>query len=297
MRPLSISDKKIPALLIFIKEFTNEDKISNFILKPLTEIDNYLVKEKSEDHLVKTLINENIISAEIEVAKTFGQAIHSILSGNTLLIIDGYKESVQVITRGRKYRSIAEPTTESVLIGPKESFTESLDNNTVLIRDRIITSKLKVELHIVGRVSKTKLNVMYIEGIVIPELVKTIKKKIQNIDIDAIQSSELIIETITNNSKTIFPLIDKSERPDKIAAELLEGKIVIVMEGTPFVMIAPALMVSFLQSSEDYYQNYYFASFIRIIRYILLVLFIPHSWDLFSSYNIPSRAPSYWFSL
>lgn len=190
------------------------------------------------------------------------------------MIIDGFKEGIQISTRGRKYREINEPTTEGVLSGSKEGFNESLSNNTVLIRDRIVTSNLKVEHFTVGRVSKTSLNLMYIEGIIDPELVQRIKGILQTIDIDAVLSSQNIEELIIGNTKSIFPLVDKSERPDKIASELLEGRFVIVIEGTPFVLIAPAVFIQFMQSVEDYCENQYFATFTRVMRYVLLIILI-----------------------
>lgn len=272
LRNFTISNEKIPALLIFIKEIANEEKISNFIIKPLMELNSPVSKELCTNMFIEKLINEDLKSSDIEVAITFGQAVNTILTGNTLLVVDGYKEGVRISTRGRKYREIHEPTTEGTLTGPKEGFTESIATNTVLIRDRIITSKLKVEKYVVGRVSKTNLNLMYIEGIVNPELVENIRSKIQNIDIDGVLGSQYIEELIVDNPKTIFPLINRSERPDKIAADLLEGRIAILVEGTPFVLIAPGVFVQFMQTSEDYYQNYFFASFMRMVRYILLII-------------------------
>lgn len=192
----------------------------------------------------------------------------SVLSGNTVIMVEGYPFGLAVHTAGGNDRAIEEPMTQSVVRGPREGFTESIHTNVALIRKRVKTTSLWLETLTIGEVTQTEIGLMYIKGIVNEKIVEEVKERLGRIQIDGIFESGNIEELIQDETITPFPTLYNSERPDVIAAGLLEGRIAILVDGTPFVLMAPALFVQFYQSAEDYYQRAEFASLIRILRYI-----------------------------
>ncbi|MGG1516334.1 spore germination protein [Paenibacillus oryzisoli] len=192
----------------------------------------------------------------------------SILSGETVILVEGYPYGLAVNTIGGNNRAVEEPMTQSVVKGPREGFNESISTNISLIRKKIKSPNLWLETMTIGRVTQTSIGVMYINGIVNDKLIAEVNERLQRIDIDGILESGNIEELIQDETFTPFPTLYNSERPDVIAAGLLEGRVAILVDGTPFVLLAPALFVQFYQSAEDYYQRAEFATLIRILRYI-----------------------------
>ncbi|MDF2911139.1 MAG: spore gernimation protein, partial [Sporolactobacillus laevolacticus] len=198
----------------------------------------------------------------------FSALYKSILSGETVILVEGYEYGFAANTTGGSKRAVEEPTTQSVVRGPREGFTESLDTNISLIRKRIKTPNLWLETLVIGEVTQTNVGIMFINGIVNDKIVEEVRIRLARIEIDGILESGNIEELIQDETFTPFPTLYNSERPDVIAAGLLEGRIAILVDGTPFVLLAPALFVQFYQSAEDYYQRAEFATLIRILRYV-----------------------------
>jgi len=186
------------------------------------------------------------------------------------LVIDGSDHAILANLQQKEGRAINEPDTEPVVRGPKDGFVESLQVNASLIRRRIRSSRLKLELFKVGSLTKTSIGVFYIQGIANDKVVEEVRRRIKRIEIDGILASGYIEELIGDEPFTIFPLIQTTERPDRSAASLLEGRVVILVDNTPMNLIVPCTFVSLLQAAEDYYTPSPFASFVRIIRFIAL---------------------------
>ncbi|TNJ60306.1 spore germination protein [Paenibacillus hemerocallicola] len=200
------------------------------------------------------------------------QAIeHALLSGDTVLFLDSIGECIAVGTGGGEQRAVGEPSTETVVRGPREGFSESLRTNVALVRRRIKDADLWVETKQIGRVTNTDVALAYINGIAQDSVVAEARARLERIDIDAILESGYIEEMIQDEARSLFPTMTSSERPDVIAAGLLEGRIAIFVDGTPFVLMAPVLFIQFFQAAEDYYNRYNF-SMIRLLR--LLSFFI-----------------------
>ncbi|NOU70826.1 spore germination protein [Paenibacillus sp. LMG 31458] len=198
----------------------------------------------------------------------FETLYQSILSGLTVILLDGCVQGLAANTQGGEHRSVEEPTTQSVVRGPREGFTELISTNAALIRRKIKDSNLWMESMTIGRVSKTDVAIMYMNGIVNDKLVAEARIRLGRIDIDAIFESANIEELIQDETYTPFPTLYNTERPDVIAAGLMEGRIAILVDGTPFVLMAPALFTQFYQSAEDYYQRADFATLLRLLRYV-----------------------------
>jgi spore germination protein KA len=208
------------------------------------------------------------VSGKVKTIDHFDLLFESLLAGDTVILVDGYSSGFAISTRGSNERSVEEPISQSVVRGPREGFTESLGTNVALLRRRIKTSNLWLEMQTVGEVTRTEVGIMYIQGIVNEKIVEEARIRLGRIDIDGILESGNIEELIQDETYTPFPTLYNTERPDVVAAGLLEGRIAILVDGTPFVLLAPALFVQFYQSAEDYYQRADFATLIRILRYV-----------------------------
>jgi spore germination protein KA len=263
------SGKDIKIGLVYIHELSDKKVVQDMILNPLilksTQIQHAVANEQ-EDKM--NMIKSHIPALSPEEAHSFEDVYKSILVGLTIVLVEGYDTGLVANTIGGDKRSIEEPPTQSVVRGPRQGFTESFGVNVQLIRKIIRTPNLWLETMQIGQVTHTPVGVMYIHGIADVKLVEEIRTRLKRIEIDAILESNYIEELIQDETFTPFPTIYNSERPDVIAGELLEGRVAILVDGTPFVLIAPALFVQFFQSSEDYYQRSEFATLIRILRYI-----------------------------
>ena len=255
-----IKRKRKKMLLIYNISLTNSNNINEFILKKLTTLKNKITKENIYNHL-SNIIPENVIQ-EIKNKEDLYTKINS---GFTIVIIENEKpfaiETKQDLSRG-----ISEPLTEQSISGPKDAFTENYQTNIGLIRKRIKTNELVIKEKTIGKQSKTKIAIFYMNNIIEKELLKEIENRLDNIDIDAIFDSTYIKEIFEKN-KSPFPTIITAERPDTASISLLEGKICIMVENSPYVLIIPSFFSDLFHAAEDNYQNSINVTFTRLIRY------------------------------
>jgi spore germination protein KA len=220
-----------------------------------------------------TLLKDHMLSnASFQVIDKVEQAVDGILSGVAVLILDGSNEVFLIQTKGWEKRGVDEPQTEQVVRGPRDGFTESIRTNTALVRRRIRDPKLRIEQMTVGKRSKTDVNIAFIEDIVKEGLVEEVKKRINDINIDAILESGYIEELIEDAPRSPFTTVQSTERPDKVASSLFEGRVAIFVDNTPFVLVVPSFFWQFLQASDDYYSRFMTGSFFRAVRYLAFVL-------------------------
>ncbi|MFK7691838.1 spore germination protein [Paenibacillus sp. HJGM_3] len=215
-----------------------------------------------------TIIRHILTTADAAIAHSFLDIIKAILSGETVLLLEGYRQGIAVRTAAGNSRAVEEPISQSVVKGPREGFTENMGTNIALIRKRIKSPELWLENMTIGKVTQTSVSLMYINGIANDTIVAEARERLRRIEIDGVLESGVIEELIQDETFTPFPTVYNSERPDVIAAGLLEGRAAILVDGTPFAMLVPALFVQFYQSAEDYYQRAEFATLIRLLRYI-----------------------------
>lgn len=266
-------NKKIDLYISYIDVMIDKDFIDRIIQSLMLEI-----REVSpslnliRDNIFNAIKDGGIPTTDLIEEEDFENVINHMLSGNTALFIDGFEKCIILSTKGFPRRSVSNADTEVVVQGSKEAFTETFRVNSVLIRRRIRDTNLKLKQMQIGRRSKTDIGVMYMENLARPEILEEVFKRLKKIDIDAILDSGYIEQFIEDNSISPFPQMQMTERPDKVASALLEGRIAIIVDNTPFVIIVPTILASFYQSAEDYYQRWEIMSFIRIIRYIAGVL-------------------------
>lgn len=263
----------IDGALICIDGLTDMDLINNSILKPLMFDTTYKLNIDDQNCLNFDNINSYFLAAgEVKSIKTMKELLLDLLAGNTIILIDGSIEALSIGVRKWDKRGVDEPINENVVRGPRQGFTETLRSNTSLIRRIIKNPNLRFDSLKVGRQTETDITIAYIKDIVKPELVEEIKRRIQDINIDSILDSSYIEAYIEDSPYSIFPTISNSERPDTIAAKMLEGRVAVIVDGSPAVLTAPMVFIEQFQSAEDYYIRSYFATYIRFIRLIAYFL-------------------------
>lgn len=286
-------ERNVNLYITYIDVMIDKNFIDNVIDSLMIDIRQVKPTGKDlKENIFDALKNGGITTADFNEEENFDKAIDEVLAGNTILFIDGFNKAIILSTKGFPRRGVSTADTEVVVQGSKEAFTETFRVNTVLIRRRIRDTKLKLKQMRIGKRSKTDIGIMYMEDLARPEILDEVERRLKIIDIDAILDSGYIEQFIEDDYKSPFPQIQMTERPDKVASALLEGRIAIVVDNTPFVIIVPTILASFYQSSEDYYQRWGIMSFIRIIRYIagLLAVCLPGFYIAVSVYH-PAMIP------
>ncbi|SDN09424.1 spore germination protein KA [Psychrobacillus sp. OK028] len=260
----------LKAALMYTDGLSDTVAIQNFILESLmldikhTEIESELIHNP---RLMKTLKDFAMTVGEIKDVTKFDELFLHLLSGDVILLVDGYSEGLNIGNRRWAERGVTESTTQTVIRGPREAFSENIRINTSLVRRKIRDPQLWMETKTIGKRTKTNIAVMYINGVANDKIVEEVRLRLDRIDIDAILESGNIEELIQDAPMSTFPTVYNSERPDVVAAAILEGRVAIFIDGTPFVLTVPALFVQFFQSSEDYYQRADLTSLVRILRF------------------------------
>lgn len=219
------------------------------------------------------LLRERILPvSKVATVQTWTELFDALLSGESILLLDGIAKALAISTDGGEVRSIQEPTSEVSIRGPKDSFTESLITNTALIRRRIKNPNLWVEKLEIGKVTKTEIAVIYIKGIANDKIVQEVKERLQRIDYGQVLDSGTVEQFIEDQTYTPFPTVYHTERPDVVSANLAEGRVAIVCDGSPFVLTVPALFVEFFQVADDYYARFDISVAIRLLRVIVFFI-------------------------
>lgn len=271
IREFCLADQ-IEVALIYLSGMTDHITINENIIKPLMLYSGLPHYNKPFEI---TQIKSSILSVgEVKQYRSFDEIIEGCLSGNSILLVNGCDEALSIVTADWKSRGIEEPKTESVVRGPRQGFNESLVANTTLIRRIIKSPDLKVEAMKLGKKTNTNVCIAYLHGVANPLLIEEIKRRINRIKTDSILESGYVEQFIEDAPFSIFSTIANSEKPDSTAAKILEGRAAILVDGTPFALTVPMVFIESFQSSEDYYSRPYFASLIRIIRFLAFFLSI-----------------------
>jgi len=256
----------VKALVVGIDGLIDKTLLSEGVVEKLTWRDE--VTRISGQRLFETAKQRLITIGDVIEIKGMSQLADHVNCGDCAVLIEGNTHALACSIRGWAERNVEEPTSESVIRGPKEGFTETLRTNTALIRRRIKTPWLRVEQLKVGALSKTDVAVLYIKGVVNDKVVEEVRRRLERIDTDSIIGSGYIEELIEDAPYSPFPTILRTERPDKFAGNLFEGRVGLIIDGTPFALIVPATFTMFLTASEDYYSRYFIGSAIRFIRFL-----------------------------
>ncbi|MBC2579890.1 spore germination protein [Clostridium sp. DJ247] len=277
----------LKSALIYIDGMADKLLLNNFVLETLMVIGSS-VTEVDE-------IKDRILTvSDIREVEKLSEGINAMLSGDTLMFIEGLDVCYVIASRAWPVRGVSEPSGETVIRGAREGFTETIRFNTALVRRRIRDTRLKVVPKSLGVRSKTDIAVMYIDDIVNKDMLEEVFKRLEKIKIDAVLDSGYIEQLIEDSKWSLFPQVQSTERPDVTAAALYEGRIAILVDNSPFVIIVPVTMPNLFQSPDDYYQRWIYGSVLRLIRFfsILVSLTLPALYVAVTSFHtaiIPTK--------
>ena len=280
---LTAKNKTFKAFLLYIDGMVNSDLINRFILNPLMlrndsntfdgnlkqetnspqPIENISIKKFNlESYIYSNLMPQN----SLEKITNFKDTFSGVNSGNCILFVDTINVAFDIDVKGFKQRSVEAPNNEVIIKGSQEAFVENLRTNTSLLRRIINNENLIIENMVIGDISKTKLAICYMNNIANPKLVNEVKYRLNNLELDSIFSSGQLEQLIEDNDYYGIPSLISTERPDKSATFLMQGRVIILMNGTPYATIAPAVLIDFLSSPEDLNLKVIFANFLKLIR-------------------------------
>ncbi|MDP4182616.1 MAG: spore germination protein [Bacillota bacterium] len=266
-----VKEKVIPAFIVFYDGMTDRKVINDNILQPLMLLSNLDIKSDEKD--IATYVRSHILPHnQVKEVKEFRKVIDEVNFGGCGLFIDGMEAAFAADVKGFEHRSVERPNTELVIRGPQEGFTELIRVNTALIRKRMKDEDLIVESVEIGRRSKTPCAVMYVKDIANESLIKEVKRRLKSIKIDYLNDSGELEQLIEDNTIVPVPLITSTERPDRASSALSEGKVVIIVNGSPFALVLPSTFYEQLHSPEDSYIRFPYANVLRIIRLMAMLL-------------------------
>ncbi|MFC7063390.1 spore germination protein [Halobacillus seohaensis] len=281
--------------VIYISGLVDEKSVNEFVTASL-KVESSLEGKSQEltQQNVFDFIKGHALSVEkVEMKTDWNEFLLSVLSGYTAILVDGYDEAIIGNTIGGETRGVTEPTTELTIRGPKISFTESIGTNVAMVRRYLKNPNLRFETMQIGSISQTDVAIMYIKGIANEKVFREIKQRLNKIEVEDILDSGYIEQYIEDETFTLFPTIYNTERPDAVVGNLLEGRIAIIVDGTPYVLVAPALFIQFFQTPSDYYQNFFIGSFLRFLRIstFAITLFTPSLYIALTTFH-PQMIPT-----
>ena len=285
------------AAVFYFDGMTSSKVVHDNILQPLL-LDAELVQYDAEhDQNLKnyfSYVKQHLLPAgEITIIDDLEQGSQAMMNGDVLLLLDGCRQAFVIDAKGFPHRSVDSSQNEMVLRGPQEAFTEALRVNTALIRRRLRTNQLKFEEKTLGRFTQTQIAIVYLEGVANDNIIAEVHRRLDNLkDVDSILDASCIEQYIEDAPFSIFPQMQYTERPDKVAASLLEGRIALIVDGSPEVLLLPLMFVQLLQSPEDYYNRIAPGTFMRWIRYmgLLIAITFPSLYVAITSYH-PEMLP------
>lgn len=285
------------AAVFYFDGMTDSGVVHDNILRPLlldaeiAEID--AETEENFRNFFEYLKERLLPAGEITVADDLKQGAQAMMNGDVLLIIDGCRQAIVIDAKGFPQRPVGKAENEVVLRGPQEAFTEAMRINTALIRRHLRTNQLKLEEKTLGRYTRTQVAIVYLDGVANENIIAEVHRRLDNIkDVDSILDSSCIEQYIEDSPFSVFPQMQYTERPDKVAASLLEGRVALVVDGSPDVILLPLMFVQLLQSPEDYYTRLAPGTFMRWIRYmgLLIAILFPSLYVAVTSYH-PEMLP------
>ena len=266
VRVKNISARKLvpfDAALIYIDGMVDSTQVNEAIIEPLIEME----VENDCQNLAEYVEKQLLFARDVKTQNEISKILEGILYGEALLLINGSKTALMIDVKGWRTRGINEPENERIIEGPREGFEEAALLNLAMLRRKLQTPDLCIEMKRVGGRSNTAVFVCYLGTLVNRKVLRKINGKLSKIDIDGILDTNYIAEEISPHPFSVFKTIGKTERPDVVAARLLEGRIAIIADGTPMVLTLPYLFSENFQSDEDYYQTFWMGSLGRILRY------------------------------
>ncbi|MBP3966507.1 spore germination protein [Paenibacillus lignilyticus] len=278
-------------LLIYLDGLTNTAELEQVILKPLVyEMERS--NRQGQTYVQEAIRTGQLAAAHITVNSDLNEIVEGILTGKAALMTQG--EAIAILADFNDFpkRSVEEPALEASIRGPREGFTEVLRTNTSLIRRKLATPLLKMESIRLGSISSTGIVIVYLEGTASSSLVEEVRSRLKRVQVKSVLDSSYLEEYLEDQKYSPFPQIQNTERPDTVAASLLEGKVAIIVNGSPNVLLAPMTFWNGFQAAEDHYEKFWYVSAVRLIRFILFMmsLLLPSFYVALTTYH-PQMIP------
>lgn len=279
------------ATLVFVDVLCSSAFISEYIVGPLTIKNNQI---KSTEDLLNQVIRINLAGT----IKDIRDAEQHILMGDVAIVFQDVDSMIYCEVKGYVRRGVGIPLTESVVKGPREGFSEAFVDNVALIRRRVKNVNLKLEALILGKESNTSICIAYLKGIAPDELVNDVKNKIKSNEYNFLLDTNYIESALTEK-KSLFDTVGYTEKPDEISAKIMEGRVAVIVDGTPFVVTVPYFFLENFQTPDDYYLNKYFANFTRLLRWaaFFIATFMPALYVAFITHHFSLIPPLFIFRL
>jgi len=302
-RPLLINHKPpVKALIVFIDGIVQGSVIISAILRSLMlqaslrKDDAPPEKEprgngrkpvKAPPGFFDRVMQALVAGHQVSTVKTFKEAVNEALNGNTVLIIDGLDKALSIETKGFANRGVGEPKIENVIRGPHEALVEQIRINTSLIRKILRHPSLVTEFVKVGEASNAQYAIMYRDDITNPALVKEVKRRLSSLKVDFPHESGILEQLIEDSPYALAPQVLATERPDRVAAGIMEGRVAILADNSPFALVVPATLFTMMQSGEDAYVRWPYGSFTRLVRWfgLTMALFLPGFYVAVATYH------------
>lgn len=282
------------AAMYSFSHMVQQSSVNEDIIKPLMHVPHHLQgRSFAPDELPDVILYEALYHGDVAREDKIDNVIRAILAGSTVILIEGVREAIVISTRSIEKRGIEQPATEQVIRGPREGFIETLNTNLALIRYRLQSTDLRIKMREIGRRTKSKVAICYMDGITDPEVLKELERRMDPIDIDGVLDSGYLEQFIEDNKWSPFPQVQYTERPDKIVANLMEGRIAILVDGSPLALVVPTVFNQFYQTVEDYTERFMLMSAIRMARLVALMfsLVFPSLYVAIISFN-PELIPT-----
>ncbi len=275
--------------MMYADNFVNGDSVRDFIMTSVM----LRYENMASEGLLQTLQEEAISVGEIKQIQTVAEVCDGVLWGDTILLMEGNDFALQVTTKGFPNRGVGKAETEVVVQGPKDAFLEVMAMNIVLTRRRIRDPKLKLKRAKLGKRTRTDVAIMYMDDLVRPEVLEQVLSQLDELSMKGVLDSGSVEQLIEKRQFSPFPQLQMTERPDKTAAALLEGRVVLLADNTPYAILLPATLNTFFQAAEDYYDRWEIMSFIRLLRYgaAFLAVALPGLYIAFAVYH-PQLLPT-----
>ena len=251
----------------------NSQKIADNAMRPLLSFKG----ELPENDELNFICDHLLCGTEQKKETSLDMAVNMLLRGTLLIFIEGWKTCVIFGVQSIPERSIAEPDTDVQEFGSREGFTENIKTNLTLVRKRLCTANFTIQMQEIGKESKTRILLCYMKGRVDKDLLDEVKTRLQNLQMDTVLGAGYLRKTLDTKRLSFFTMVGQTERPDTFAAKICEGRIGIIIDGTPFALIVPRLFIENFQTLDDYINRPYYATFMRIVRFLafLISVFLP----------------------
>lgn len=281
------------AAVVSFDGLIDKNRLEETVLRPLIN-DNFGQELPDDpDALLQQIRQTLMYPAAVRIGQNLNEAVQAVLFGNTVLVLEGSQKFLVISNYGAETRKVTEPLLEVTVRGPRQSFTERLETNIALVRRLIRTPNLRMQIIQVGRVSKSRVVLAYIDGLAAPGVIAEAKQRLHQIDVDNLTTGGNLEQLIEDCWYSPFPQIDHTERPDVVAANLAEGCFALLVEHDPFVLIAPTTLNAMMHSPEDYYERWLPASILRFVRFVgsFIALMLPGLYVSFAAYH-PGLLPT-----